>query len=81
MCLEIPELFLVLNMISRSILEMNQVFPSTTCIITSWVKDYKTLIHKTKIFIYRTLTMGFLAEFGVRFTGIHGTGTNFLQSV
>ena len=28
-CLEIPDLFLVLNMISRSTLEINLVFPST----------------------------------------------------
>ena len=28
-CLEIPDLFLMLNMISRSILEINLVFPRT----------------------------------------------------
>ena len=33
------------------------------------------------IAIFRILTTCFLAELGVRFTGIHGTGTNFLQSV
>lgn len=31
--------------------------------------------------ILEILTTGFLAELGVRFTGIQGTGTNFLQSV